>query len=172
MSMSEAGAGPEWRSSARRYDRSRYRAERARRKLYTGPILIAIFAAIEGLLALRILGQATSADTSSSLFRPVMVITDLLVAPFRDLRPEHTAKDTGIIEFSSLVAFEAYLVIGLALIFLIQVTRIAAWFITRKRRALAQAALAAELQGTQEAEAAEPASARPAVNRTPGTRAA
>lgn len=172
MSTSEAGAGPEWRSSARRYDRTRYRPERGRRKLYTGPLLVALFATIEGLLALRILGQATSTDPSSFPFRPVVALTNLLVAPFRNLRPEYTAKETGIIEFSSLMAFEVYLVAGLALIFLIQVTRITAWYVTRKRRALAQAALAAELQGTPEPEAAEAASARPAVNRTPGTRAA
>jgi len=92
------------------------------------------FIVIEALLATRIAGQATSQDPNWRVFGGLLTITDFLVAPFRDLRPEPVTKPTGVVEFSTLVAFEAYLVGFLVLIFLLQLTRISAWFIRRSRK--------------------------------------
>jgi hypothetical protein len=89
---------------------------------------------VEALLATRIAGQATSQDPDWWVFGGLLTLTDVLVSPFRDIKPEPSFKETGVVEFATLVAFEAYLVAGLALIFLIQLVHIGAWFVRRARR--------------------------------------
>ncbi|MGE0058568.1 MAG: hypothetical protein AB7P33_14745 [Dehalococcoidia bacterium] len=133
MRATRAQTGPAWRASARETQRQATRT-RGHRKFYTGPILILLFIVVELLLIGRIAGQATSQDPQWSPFATLLWLTDYLVLPFRDLRPEPALKDTGVVEFATLVAVEAYLVAFLALIFLIQLVHICAWFVRRSRR--------------------------------------
>lgn len=134
MRATNARTGPAWRASAHEQQLHAGTLRHGARKFYTGPLLILLFLAIEALLGARIVGQATSQDPAIFPFSFVFWLTDLLVLPFRDLRPEPAIKETGIVEFATLVAFEAYLVAFLVLIFLIQVVHITAWFVRRSRR--------------------------------------
>jgi hypothetical protein len=129
-----ARTGPAWRASAREQQQQAAGSKHGPRKFYTGPILIVIFLGIEVLLGTRIIGQATSQAPDVFPFSAVFLTTDYLVLPFRNLRPEPDWKETGIVQFATLVAFEAYLIAFLALIFLVQVVHIAAWFVRRGRR--------------------------------------
>jgi hypothetical protein len=133
--------GPAWRASAREQQRHARALRDGPRKFYVGPLLILLFLGIEALLGARIVGQATSQSADVWPFSFVFWLTDFLVQPFRDIRPEPALKETGIVEFATLIAFEAYLVAFLVLIFLIQVVHISAWFVRRARRR-AQASLA------------------------------
>ncbi len=135
MRATDARSFPAWRSRARSQPQhqAKDRVARKPRKLYIGPLLVMAFIVIEASLATRIAGQMTSQDPSWWAFGGLLAGTDVLVAPFRDLRPEPAMKETGVVEFSTLVAFEAYLVAFLALIFLIQLTHISAWFVRRAR---------------------------------------
>jgi hypothetical protein len=127
-------SGPAWRASAREQQRQAKAATHRQRKFYFGPLLIFVFLVIELLLGTRILFQATSQNPEWWPFALDLKLTEFLVSPFRDLRPEPEMKETGIVEFATLVAFEAYLVTALALIFLIQLVHISAWFVRRGRR--------------------------------------
>jgi hypothetical protein len=129
-----ARTGPAWRASAHEQQQHARTLRHGARKFYTGPLLILLFLAIEALLGARIAGQATSQNPAIFPFSFVFWLTDFLVLPFRNLQPEPAIKETGIVEFATLVAFEAYLVAFLVLIFLIQVVHITAWFVRRSRR--------------------------------------
>ena len=136
MRASDARPGRAWLARARPQQQraAKTRVARRRRKLYIGPLLIMTFIVIEALLATRIAGQATSQEPNWWVFGGILTVTDVLVAPFRNLQPEPIVKDTGVVEFSTLVALEAYLVGFLALIFLIQLVHIGAWFFRGGRR--------------------------------------
>jgi hypothetical protein len=127
-------SGPAWRASAKEQQRQAQATKRPPRKLYIGPLIIAIFLVIEMLLGTRILFQATSQDPTWWPFAWNLKLTDVLISPFLDVRPEPTVKETGVVEFATLVAFEAYLIAALALLLLIQVVHIFAWIFRRGRR--------------------------------------
>lgn len=139
MRTTNAHYGPAWRESARKQRKEAMARRRGARKFYTGPALIVVFAGIQLLLAARILGQVTSQDPSWWPFAAVLFVSDILVQPFRSIQAEPALKQTGVVEFASLVAFEAYLVAFLTLIFLIQVVHIGAWFVRRNRGKAAHA---------------------------------
>ena len=134
MRATNARTGPAWRASAREQQRHARALRHGQRKFYAGPLLILLFLGVEALLGARIAAQATSQSSDLMPFSFVFWLSGYLVQPFRDIRPDPALKETGIVEFSTLVAFEAYLVFFLVLIFLIQVVHISAWFVRRARR--------------------------------------
>ena len=142
MEASHARSGSLWRSrTATPEERGSDPASvKRRRKFYVGPLLMMVFVSIEALIATRIVGQATAQNPDWWVFGAVLTITDFLLQPFRDIRPEPALKETGVVEFTAILAFEAYLVAFLALIFLVQATRSCAWLLrsvqTPRHRAL------------------------------------
>jgi hypothetical protein len=134
VSAANVRSGPAWRASAREQQRQAEVTTHKPRKLYIGPLVIIVFFVIEMLIGTRILFQATSQNPNWWPFALDLKLTDVLVSPFRDIQAEPEVKQTGVVEFAALVAFEAYLIAALALLFLIQVVHILAWFVRRGRR--------------------------------------
>jgi hypothetical protein len=76
---------------------------------------------VESLLAFRLWTQIRGQDVSSGLSGLAFEMSGFFVSPFRELEPTQPIKETGIIEFATLVAMEAYLIVavgGLVLLFL------------------------------------------------------
>lgn len=85
--------------------------------------------AIVALLALRVWLQLTGDTGAGGLTGLGYGLTGVLVAPFRSFEPQTTIKDSGILEFSSLVAMEAYLIatmLALAVLFTLRLAAFAA----------------------------------------------
>ena len=134
MRAANVRSGPAWRASAKEQQRRPEASTQRHPKFYIGPLVIFAFLVIEMLLGTRILFQATSQDPNWWPFALDLKLTDVLIQPFRDIRPEPEVKETGVVEFAVLVAFEAYLIAALVLLFVIQVVHILAWFVRRGRR--------------------------------------
>src|SRR6266540_3771203 len=72
---------------------------------------------IEALLGLRLWVQLSNSPISGTTVL-LMDVTNKLVSPFRSLDGVVPIKQTGILEFATLAAIEAYLVLALALVLL------------------------------------------------------
>jgi hypothetical protein len=66
--------------------------------------------AIIAVLALRVWLQLTGDTTQTGFVGMAYDVSSMLVGPFRSFEPQSTVKTSGILEFSSLVAIEAYLI--------------------------------------------------------------
>jgi hypothetical protein len=85
--------------------------------------------AIVGVLALRVWLQLTGDTSQSGIVGFAYDLSGMLAGPFRSLEPSTTVKDSGILEFSSLVAIEAYLIatmLAMTLLFSLRLTLFAA----------------------------------------------
>jgi uncharacterized membrane protein YciS (DUF1049 family) len=87
---------------------------------------------IEALLAARLWLQMTTNAPSSGLEALVISITDVLVSPFRGYETAVIGeRASGIFEFSTLVAVEAYLIGTLVIVLMIVATRFLAFSATQ-----------------------------------------
>jgi hypothetical protein len=84
-----------------------------------GPIGLICLAGIiiEALLALRVWAQLTS-QPESGVVSVILGVSGLLVAPFRGFEGSPPLQETGILEFATILAIEAYLVGWLAAVFI------------------------------------------------------
>jgi hypothetical protein len=76
---------------------------------------------IEALLAVRLWAQLTSQAATEQPLSYVFSATDFLIGPFRSAETAQPIRETGVLEFSTLVAMEAYLaaaVGGMLLLFI------------------------------------------------------
>jgi hypothetical protein len=74
---------------------------------------------VEAILAARVWFQLTSQGADAGLTGLVFRISEGLISPFVHLEPVTPIKTTGIIELSTLVAMEVYLVATLAAVVLV-----------------------------------------------------
>lgn len=81
--------------------------------------------AIQGLLVHRVWAQLMGETGIGGLRGFAYDLSSTLVAPFHSFEPTTPVKDTGILEFSSLVAIEAYLIVTLVVLTLLFSARIA-----------------------------------------------
>lgn len=99
-------------------------------------------AVLEGLLAGRVFVQLAYEDNPNGLAGSVLQLTGPIVAPFRELEGTPLLHDTGVVEFATLTAMEAVLVltIGGVLVlmfwseFLHMYRNVAAFFTERAER--------------------------------------
>jgi hypothetical protein len=85
--------------------------------------------AIIALLALRVWLQLTGDTVNSGLIGLGYDMSGVLTGPFRHFEPSVPIKDSGILEFSTLVAMEAYLIatmMAMTLLFSMRLTLFAA----------------------------------------------
>jgi hypothetical protein len=76
---------------------------------------------VEGLLAFRLWVQITNQSLTSSAMSLLFEASTFLISPFASMETTQPIKDTGVLEFATLVALEAYLaatLIGLLALFL------------------------------------------------------
>jgi hypothetical protein len=106
---------------------------------------------VEALLIGRAWMQATAADASSSAATSLFSFTHDLAAPFAIFTGEQASDETGIIDFTVLVAIEGYFLLALAVIALIYVVGTAGTSIGHR--------------GPGDAILADPTFAQPEVNR-------
>jgi hypothetical protein len=104
--------------------------------------IVAAAAVVEALLIGRIFVQLAYDPEVTGLAGTVLMLTDPLVEPFRDLEGTAILHDTGVVEFATLTAMEAYLVATIAFViallfwseFLHMYRRIATYFYERSER--------------------------------------
>jgi hypothetical protein len=69
---------------------------------------------VEALLATRLWAQLTHQSITSGALAMVFDVTGFLISPFADMEPSQPIKSTGVLEFATLVALNAYLAATLA----------------------------------------------------------
>jgi hypothetical protein len=91
-------------------------AMRFTRRWLLRPYLLTFLAIalIETVLGLRLWTQLTSQPLDNGWLSPLLSLSDHLVAPFRDFDSNPPLKETGVLDISTLVAMNVYLVLGLA----------------------------------------------------------
>jgi hypothetical protein len=127
--------------------------------------VVAICVAIEGLLIGRVFVQIAYQPEIEGLGGTVLNLTNHLVSPFRSFEGTTLLRDTGVVEFATLTAMEAYLVatIGIVLLlmfwseFLHMYRRVAGFFVERAEKRQSAAAM-----GSDDTEAATAADLSPA----------
>ena len=87
--------------------------------------VIAAGIAVQGLLALRVWFQLAGDTGRGGLAGSAYELSSILVGPFKSFEPTTPIKDSGILEFSSLVAIEAYLIATLVTLTVLLSARIA-----------------------------------------------
>jgi len=87
------------------------------------PAILAVALSIEGLLALRLWTQLTG-QTVTGVKATVMAVTDVLVSPFAGYDSFQSAKETGIFQYSTLVAIEVYLVAAIGAVVAVLLLRL------------------------------------------------
>jgi hypothetical protein len=93
-------------------------------------------AVIELLLAVRVWAQVTGRPVADGLLGLVFDLSGRLVGPFSGFEPSaRTIKSTGILEISTLVAMEAYLLATIAAVVLVLLVRSLVGAIQRAREA-------------------------------------
>lgn len=94
--------------------------------------------AIIAVLALRVWLQLTGETDATGLLGLGYDASAVLVGPFKSFEPSTPIKDSGILEFSTLVAIEAYLIATLIALTLMFTARLAVFaapkVVHRKRR--------------------------------------
>ncbi len=94
--------------------------------------------AIIAVLALRVWLQLTGETDATGLLGLGYDASAVLVGPFQSFEPSTSVKDNGILEFSTLVAIEAYLIATLVALTLMFSARLAVFaaprVVHRKRR--------------------------------------
>jgi hypothetical protein len=104
--------------------------------------IVAVAVVVEALLVGRMFVQLAYEPQVTGIAGTVLMLTDPLVSPFRELEGTAILHDTGVVEFATLTAMEAYLVgtivFVLALLFwsefLHMYRRVAAYFYERGQR--------------------------------------
>jgi hypothetical protein len=93
--------------------------------------------ALVGVLALRVWLQLTGDTDQGGLVGLLYGLGGDLAGPFRSFEPTRSVKDSGILEFSTLVAIEAYLIatlIALTVLFSARLAVFAAPRVIHRRR--------------------------------------
>jgi hypothetical protein len=104
--------------------------------------IVAAMVAIEALLVGRLFVQLAYEDRITGVAGTVLTLTDPLVAPFTDLEGTYILHDTGVVQFATLTAMEAYLVGTIVFViallfwseFLHMYRRVATYFYERSER--------------------------------------
>jgi hypothetical protein len=112
------------------HDLGRYRLHfkqmSAQRMLARGTWLVLLLgSAIVALLVLRVWLQLTGDTSTGGLIGTAYDASGVLASPFKSFEPSTPMKTTGILEFSSLVAIEAYLIATMATLTLLLTLRLA-----------------------------------------------
>jgi hypothetical protein len=106
------------------------RPERVKRKtdgqvhLPIGRLILLVLLAclvVEGLLGVRLWAQLTSQPIDEGSLPFVFDTTGYLVSPFTEFEPSSPIRETGILEISTLIAMQAYLIAAAALVLVIMV---------------------------------------------------
>lgn len=79
-------------------------------------LIVLLVLLIEGFLGLRVWMQSTDRAVDSNGMESLYEITDALAAPAALLTGEETLQESGVVDFTVLVAMEAYAIAALVLI--------------------------------------------------------
>jgi hypothetical protein len=111
--------------------------------------LVALCFAVEILLGARVFTQVAYKEDVGGIAGTLLSETDMLVAPFENFEGSPVLHDTGVVEFATLTAMEAYLVLTIGIVislmfwseFLHMYRRVRDFFIARSLRRQARAAM-------------------------------
>jgi hypothetical protein len=106
------------------------RPERIKRKadgqvhLPVGRLILLVLLAclvVEGFLGVRLWAQLTSQPIDEGSLPFVFDTTDYFISPFAEFEPSAPIRETGILEISTLIAMQAYLIAAAAIVLVIMV---------------------------------------------------
>jgi len=82
-------------------------------------LIVLLVLLIEGFLGLRVWMQSTDRDVDSDGMESLYEITDVLAAPAALLTGDEPLQESGVVDFTVLLAIEAYAIAALAVIVVI-----------------------------------------------------
>lgn len=87
-------------------------------------VVLTLSLVIEGLLLFRLWAQLSNRAFTAGISGFAYDLSNQLVAPFRSFEPESTVRATGILDMSTLVAIEVYLVAAIGALALLLFTNL------------------------------------------------
>src|SRR5687767_9205411 len=79
-------------------------------------LIVILLLLVEGFLGLRVWAQSTDRELDASGMESLYEITDALAAPAALLAGDEPLQESGVVDFTVLVAIEAYAIVALAVI--------------------------------------------------------